>query len=123
MASRNQKAFYLALAAGIVWLRYAKSAEGARRRLKEAGDKVRNTWTTIEDRSRQFDDMVHGLIETGRELTARVETVVTDTLEKLEQTATVVHENVTQSSHEISSMIKDVREAVGHLAHKSSHAA
>jgi hypothetical protein len=123
MATRNQKIFCLGLAAGIVWLRYAKSAEGTRRRLKDAGEKARNTWTTIEDRSRQLDDMLHNLIETGRELTTRVETTIKDTLEKLEQTVTVIHENTTRSSYEISSLIQDVREVVGNLAHRSSHVA
>ena len=123
MASRNRKALVLALAAGVVWLRYAKSAEGARRRLQGAGEKVCDVWTTIEERGRQVDSMVQEIIETGRELAAQAETVITNTLEKIEQTATIVHDNVTESSQEIASMIQDIRDAVGRLSHNPSRAA
>jgi len=123
MTSRNRKALILGLAAGIVWLRYAKSAQGVRSRLKGAGDKVSNALATIEERGQQLDNMVREIIETGRELTARTEMVISGTLQRLEETATVIQENVTQSAGEISSMVKDIRDAVGNLTHSRSQAA
>jgi hypothetical protein len=108
MVSKNQKAIYLLLAAGILWLRYAKSAEGARQKLRTAGDKITNTVITIQDRAQQLDAVVHDMIET---------------LRQLEVTAATFQENVTESSHEITAMIKDIRAAVGRSVTDPSQAA
>lgn len=123
MASRNRKALYLLLAAGALWLRYAKSAEPARLRLKGAGDSLRNVLSTLEERSRQMDEMLQEIISTGRELTSQAESVLTGTLQRIEETAAVIQENVTLSSCEITSMVRDVRAAVGNLTHSRPHAA
>jgi predicted transcriptional regulator len=123
MVSRKQKAFYLFLAAGVIWLRYADSAKGARRRLRGAGRKISNAVTTLQDRAQQLDAVVHDMIETGKEQKARAELVLNDALQKLETTAKVIEENVTQSTYEITGMIKDIRTAVGRSVTDPSRAA
>ncbi len=123
MVSRKQKAFYVALAAGLVWLRYAKSAEGARRRLKEAGDTLNHALKTVQERTEQIDAVVHDVIVAAKEQKTRAERVLNDTLTKLDTAATVVHDNLTHSSHEISTMVRDIRTAVEHSIQNPSEAA
>lgn len=126
MLSRKQKAIYLtgggAVAAALVWLCNAKSAAGARSFLGEAGKKVgnslsdiQNTLSTVRQCTEEVDRFVHELVQVGRERRAQAEVVIDDTLKRLEQTTDVIQKNLTQSSEEITALLRDIRVAVAHL--------
>ncbi|MBZ5496095.1 MAG: hypothetical protein LAP85_06800 [Acidobacteriia bacterium] len=122
MVSRKQKAICLATggtaAAALVWLRYAKSAAGARSFLGEAGAKVSKTLgdlqsalSTLRKRTEEVDRLVHELVRLGSEQKAKAEVVINDALKRLGQTTDVIQQNLTQSSNEISALLKDIRSA------------
>jgi uncharacterized membrane protein len=126
MLSRKQKAIYLtgggAVAAALVWLCNAKSAAGARSFLGEAGKKVgnslsdiQNTLSTVRQCTEEVDRFVHELVQVGRERRAQAVVVIDDTLKRLEQTTDVIQKNLTQSSEEITALLRDIRIAVAHL--------
>lgn len=126
MLSRKQKAIYLtgggAVAAALVWLCNAKSAAGARSFLGEAGKKVgnslsdiQNTLSTVRQCTEEVDRFVHELVQVGRERRAQAEVVIDDTLKRLEQATDVIQKNLTQSSEEITALLRDIRIAVAHL--------
>lgn len=126
MLSRKQKAIYLtgggAVAAALVWLCNAKSAAGARSFLGEAGKKVgnslsdiQNTLSTVRQCTEEVDRFVHELVQVGRQRRAQPEVVIDDTLKQLEQATDVIQKNLTQSSEEITALLRDIRIAVAHL--------
>ena len=135
MVSTKQKAIYLATggaaAATLVWLRYAKSAAGARRFMGRAGARagktlngIQNSLSTIRKRTEEVDRIVHELVQIGSEQKNRAQSVVNESLRRLEQTTEVIRKNLTQSSNDITALLHDVRTAVEQsVATKPSHAA
>lgn len=127
MLSRKQKAAYLAAGAAstaaIVWLRYAKSAAGARSFLADTGAKagraigsILSALATVQQRLEETDRLVHGFVQLGNEQKDRIEVVLNDTWERLEQTRELVLNNVELSSKEIAALLGDIRVAVKQLA-------
>jgi predicted phage-related endonuclease len=125
MVSRNQKALYLATggiaAATFIWLRYAKSASGTRTFLSEAGARaaerladIQEGLSTLRKRAEEVEGLVHELAHIGSERLALAETVINDTLKRIEQTADVIQANLVQSSNEISALFKDTRNSLEH---------
>ncbi len=135
MVSGKQKAILLAsggaAAAAVVWLRYARSAAGARRFLGKTGAKagrtlsgIQKSLSSVAKRMEEVDRIVHELALIGGEQRGRAQTVVQDTLRRFELTTDAIRENLLQSSEEITSLVKDVRTAVGQsLSSKPSQAA
>ena len=127
MATRNQKAMVLAaggaITATLIWFRYARSAARARSFMDDVGqkasrtlDRVQNTLTTIQKRTEEFDRFVHELVRVGNEQKAHAETVINDTLKKLDQTAETIQKNLTTSSSEITELLKEIRIGIGKIA-------
>jgi hypothetical protein len=135
MLSRKQKAAYLAAgaasAAAIVWLRYARSAEGARNCLGAAGAKmgtilgcIQSTLTAVRERTEEVDRLVHEFAQLGSEQKVRAEAVLNETWERLEQTRELVLSNFELSSNEITALLREIRISFKQLAAaKSSQAA
>ena len=127
MLSTRQKAVYLgtsgAAAATFVWLRYAESASSARRFLGEAGrgagKKISGIYETLAKVRRRvvaFDRILSELVRAASERKDRAEMVFNNTLGRLEETTAVIQNNLTQSSNEITALIKDIRSAVSQSA-------
>lgn len=127
MATRNQKAMVLAAGGAVtgtlIWLRYAKSAARARHFMDDVGqkasrtlDRVQHTLTTMQKRTEEFDRFVHELVRVGSEQKAHPETVINDTLKKLDQTAEAIQKNLTTSSSEIAELLKEIRTGVAKIA-------
>jgi hypothetical protein len=135
MLSRKKKAAYLAAgaasAAAIVWLRYARSAEGARNFLGAAGARmgtilgsIQSTLTAVRERTEEVDRLVHEFAQLGSEQKVRAEAVLNETWERLEQTRDLVLNNLELSSNEIAAVLREIRIAFKQLAAaKSSQAA
>jgi hypothetical protein len=127
MLSKKQKAAHLAAGAAstaaIIWLRYAKSAAGARDFLANTGAKagralgsIGSALATVQQRLEETDRLVHDFVQLGSEQKDRVEVVLNDTWERLEQTRDLVLNNVELSSKEISALLGDIRAAFKQLA-------
>jgi hypothetical protein len=125
MVSRKQRAIYLATggaaAATIVWLRFAKSAAGARTFLGRTGTEAGKTLgniqvrlSTLGNRAEEIGRLVHEIAHLGSDQMAKAEIIFSDTLKRLEQTADVIQENLTLSSSEISALLKDIRITILH---------
>ena len=123
MLSKRQKAACLATGsaatATLIWLRYAKSASTTRNFIKKGGTSARQafggilrTLTTIRERIEEFNRIVGEIAQIGSDHKTRTEMVINDTLAKLDQTASTIRRNVTQSSDEITALLKDIRTAV-----------
>jgi hypothetical protein len=135
MLSRKQKADLLAVgaatAAAVIWLRYARSADGARSFLSAAGTKmgrilsgIQNTLTRVRQRTEEIDRLIHELAQLGSEQKARAEAVCDETWDRLERTREVVLSNFELSSSEIAALIAESRIALKRLAAaKSTRAA
>ena len=134
MLSRKQKVAYLsagaASTAAILWLRYAKSAAGARCFLTGTGAKagralgsVRSALASVQQRLEETDRLVHDFVQLGREQKDRIEAVLNDTRERLERTRELVLNNVELSSREISGLLGDIRTGFRQLAATRSNLA
>lgn len=123
MLSRKQRTIYLAAggttAAALVWLRYARSAAGARGYLRKTGGKARRTLgeiqtrlSALQKRVEEADRLLHAFAQLGSEQKTKAEIVINDTLKRLEQTADLVQKNLVESSTDIATLIKEMRIAV-----------
>ena len=127
MLSRKQKAAYLAVGAastaGIILLRYAKSAAGTRCFLADTGakagralDRFRSALATVQQRLEETDRLVHEIVQLGSEQRERAEAVLNDTWKRLEQARELVLNNVELSSREVSALLADIRATFKQLA-------
>ena len=123
MVSRQQKVFYLLTAAGLLWLGYAKSAEGARRGLKKAGRKASNALSSLQDRTQEVGRLVHGIADVGTVQKDHMEQVLHAAMYRLEQTIGVIQENFAETSRDISGMIRELRTALRKSVSAPSQAA
>jgi gas vesicle protein len=123
MLSTKQKAVYLgtggALVAASVWLRYADSASSARsslgkagRRMSKTSGRIYETMVKIRHRVVEADRVLCELARIGNEQKDRAQTVFNDTLSRFRETTAVIQKNLTQTSNEISALVKDIRAAM-----------
>ncbi len=134
MLTTRQRAIYLAAggtaAAGLVWLRYARSAAGARSFLKETGGKARRSLaemqaalSALQKRVEETDKLLHMFARLGSEQKAKAEVVISDTLKRLEQTTDLVQKNLAESSTDIATLLKEIRIALKQSIGTGSHRA
>jgi hypothetical protein len=126
MISTKQKIVYLsaggATAASLVWLRYAKSAGKARGFLGETGNKVMRTLRsihgavdTLQKRTEEIDRFLQEMIDLGRAEKSLAEAVVANSLQRYEQTAQLIKNNLIQSSGDVATLLSDLKSGVKHL--------
>ena len=69
----------------------------------------------FEARARQVDQLVEKLVDVGSKQADKVEEVVNDTVEKFEETTSIIQEDILRPVVEISSLIKGLRTGFDYL--------
>ncbi len=82
---------------------------------KNIGENAEEINTMFEARARQVDQLVERLVEVGSEQAVKVEEVVNDTVEKFEETTSIIQEDILRPVVEISSLIKGLRTGFDYL--------
>jgi signal transduction histidine kinase len=129
MITRKQKIIYAsaggAAVSSLIWLRYGKSAGGAREFLGGTGAKVMRTlrrihgvMDTIQKRSEEIDRLVEEMIDLGRIEKSQVEAVIGNSLQRYEETAELIRQNLTQSSDDVTALLSHLKDGVKHLSLK-----
>jgi len=74
----------------------------------------------VKERVQDLDEFVQEMTEMGREQASKVNHVVTDTVEKFEQTTEMIHQDVLKPALEISSFLKGIKAGLYYLFNKKS---
>jgi len=74
----------------------------------------------VRERVQDLDQFVQEMTEMGREQASKVNHVVTDTVEKFEQTTEMIHQDVLKPALEISSFLKGIKAGLYYLFNKKS---
>lgn len=82
---------------------------------KNIGENAEEINTMFEARAKQVDQLVERLVEVGSEQAVKVEAVVNDTVEKFEETTSIIQEDILRPVVEISSLIKGLRTGFDYL--------
>ena len=72
----------------------------------------------VKERVRDLDQFAQEITEMGREQASKVNHVVTDTVEKFEQTTEMIHQDVLKPALEISSFLKGIKAGLYYLFNK-----
>lgn len=72
----------------------------------------------VKARVEDVDDFVQEVVQVGREQAVKFDHVVTDTIQKFEQTTEVIQRDVLRPALEISSFFKGVRAGISYLFNK-----
>lgn len=73
------------------------------------------TTQMFDERRRDVDELVREIVEVGRKQAAKVDTVVTDTVAKFEETTRIIQHDIVRPVAEISSFLKAVRSGLDYL--------
>ncbi len=74
----------------------------------------------VRERAQDLDQFVQEMTELGREQASKVNHVVTDTVEKFEQTTEMIHQDVLKPAIEISSLLKGIKAGLYYLFNKKT---
>jgi len=74
----------------------------------------------VRDRVQDLDEFVQEMTEMGREQASKVNHVVTDTVERFEQTTEMIHQDVLKPALEISSFLKGIKAGLSYLFNKKT---
>lgn len=74
----------------------------------------------FEKRSRDVDALISEIIEVGKKQAVKIDFVVTDTVEKFEQTTEVIQRDILRPAVEISSFLKGFKTVFSHLFRQES---
>jgi len=74
----------------------------------------------VKERAQDLDQFVQEMTEMGREQAAKVNYVVTETVEKFEQTTEMIHQDVLKPALEISSFLKGIKAGLYYLFNKKT---
>ena len=74
----------------------------------------------VKERTQDLDQFVQEMTEMGREQASKINYVVTDTVEKFEQTTEMIHQDVLKPALEISSFLKGIQAGLYYLFNKKS---
>lgn len=74
----------------------------------------------VRERAQDLDQFVQEMTEMGREQVSKVNYVVTDTVDKFEQTTEMIHQDVLKPALEISSFLKGIKAGLYYLVNKKT---
>ena len=74
----------------------------------------------VKERAEDLDQFVQEMTEMGREQASKVNYVVTDTVDKFEQTTEMIHQDVLKPALEISSFLKGIKAGLDYLFNKKT---
>ena len=74
----------------------------------------------VRERVQDLDQFVQEMTEMGREQASKVNHVVTDTVEKFEQTTEMIHQDILKPALEISSFLKGIKAGLYYLFNKKT---
>jgi len=74
----------------------------------------------VKERVQDLDEFVQEMTEMGREQASKVNHVVTDTVERFEQTTEMIHQDVLKPALEISSFLKGIKAGLYYLFNKKT---
>lgn len=89
--------------------------EPLRRMADDVGKNVQKISGTVRHRVEDMDQFLEELVQIGREQASKVDFVVSDTVQKFEETTTLIQKDVIRPLAEIAAFIKGVRAGVGYL--------
>ncbi len=81
----------------------------------EFNTNARSVMDLFRERSEDIDQLIQELVQVGREQASKVDYIVTDTVEKFEQTTDVIQERVVNPAIEISSFLKGIRSGLDYF--------
>ena len=81
----------------------------------EFNSNARAVMDLFRERSEDIDQLIQELVQVGREQASKVDYIVTDTVEKFEQTTDVIQERVVNPAIEISSFLKGIRSGLDYF--------
>ena len=74
----------------------------------------------IQQRSRDFDAFADQVLKVGRDQASKIDYVVTDTVQKFEQTTEVIQRDILRPAREISAIVKGLRTGLNYLFSKKN---
>jgi uncharacterized protein YoxC len=75
-----------------------------------------NTMThSVRERAQDLDQFIQEMLQVGRDQAAKVDFVVTDTVQKFEQTTDLIQRDVVRPAIELSSFLKGVKSGLDYL--------
>ncbi|HSR53576.1 MAG TPA: hypothetical protein VLV83_22345 [Acidobacteriota bacterium] len=87
--------------------------------LSELSDNLSDNLAEISDRltqrTKDFNDFTEELLQIGRKQASKLDYVVTDTVEKFEQTTEVIQRDILRPTAEITALIKGLRSGLAYL--------
>ncbi len=88
--------------------------------VEELSTHLLETGQLMRTRAEDFDQFMQEVMQIGREQALKFDYVVTDTVQKFEQTTDMIKRDVIRPALEISSFIKSIRAGLGYLFHKEN---
>ncbi len=85
---------------------------------EDLGTNVEEISALIQQRSRDFDAFAEQVLKVGREQASKIDYVVTDTVQKFEQTTAVIQRDILRPAREISALVKGLRTGLSYLFSK-----
>jgi uncharacterized protein YoxC len=101
-----------------VMVRVNETAEDLKPLALMAQDVTENLKTmtvTVRERAQDLDQFIQEMLQAGRDQAAKVDYVVTDTVQKFEQTTELIQRDVIRPAIELSSFLKGVKTGLDYL--------
>ncbi|HSR70671.1 MAG TPA: hypothetical protein VLU25_22290 [Acidobacteriota bacterium] len=93
--------------------------------LSELSDNLSNNLEEISDRltqrTRDFNEFTEELLEIGRKQASKLDYVVTDTVQKFEQTTDVIQRDILRPAAEITAIVKGLRSGLAYLFNRGGN--
>jgi len=90
-------------------LKLSEDLQPLRNMAENIGSTANVVSDTLRERAKDLDQFIQELMTVGREQASKVDHLVTDTVQKFEQTTEVIQKDILQPAVEISSFIKGIK--------------
>lgn len=82
---------------------------------QDVTENLKTMTVTVRDRAQDLDQFIQEMLQAGRDQAAKVDYVVTDTVQKFEQTTELIQRDVIRPAIELSSFLKGVKSGLDYL--------
>ena len=87
---------------------------------EDLGTNVEEISALIQQRSQDFDAFADQVLKVGRDQASKIDFMVTDTVQKFEQTTEVIQRDILRPAREISAIVKGLRTGLSYLFSKKT---
>jgi uncharacterized protein YoxC len=82
---------------------------------QDVTDNLKTMTGTVRERAQDLDQFIQEMLQVGRDQAAKVDYVVTDTVQKFEQTTELIQRDVIKPAIELSAFLKGVKSGLDYL--------